>query len=997
MRRKYSLPRVGMLAIVVALVVSVTAFFVYTYAIPSSPAWTITGKSWVTKHFNPHDTNNYGSGWVVAPGRLKDVKPGDTVDWWHSLFVSGGATDYVITGVQQDVFDLNSNQPNDNDPGLGNRGAWHNENSRWFNVMTDWKDYAWKRLNNPADYSTTSMEALNGKSRLEDLHGELGNNKFMYTRVIKREDVGKRICQRIYWSKQNSLPISGWGYSPYACVEVPYDYDVEPSVSVSSDYINVESATKVEGINAGLNNKGTSKTQSSSYALARFVVRGAEVSGLTGKDNVVSLPGGTAGDDWPCAVVRLIKDQYRDSLNIDSGACNRKIIDNSVNSQLNVGLTTIATNATDALENVKLNANDSLCYVAIVSNYNGSAPSTDFKYAVKCIRSSKRPKVQVWGGDIKTDKDVITNKTVNTVTVPDQDLKFIEVDKASARGMGLYGTGLNDKDGSKIGGEVLFRPGEYGYKGGDKIDPHWSIVCAEDQYGGNGNQRAYSYNKASGKYEPADLPSCHGDATNLKDDYKAMTVVTTQWHNPGWGDQLSDGFTTCDPASSSYSQLIGDTSIVYNSALCNRGVWRTSHSAKWISINSFGQHTHSSSRPDPAVLNCMSYYLTTLEKIRCADTYVFRLKGVNLGGLKDAKKLEFVFSGAVDNYVRVKINGHEMKVLGNVDGTRPEGVQYSGWALPGFSGNSQFTAEMQPGTVLYDNNNVIDIYIKSDPSHIGLLIEDISLRYKMAQTDQNVYGSWGEYGIISNGKVDSSSGAGLSSSFNGRLGVTPREYNKLTFANTPKFGNFSVTSSVPDDFTLPSVRGVRGNISGSVDVNSLATGEYNAGNITLTGSRLSVGKSIVIKSSGTVRVSGDLLYSDSGNIRSLPQLVIYAKNIVIDPSVGEVNAWLITPKDGYVSTCGAVFNMTNWLSNVSEALCGKKLRINGPIKAGHLFLRRTYGGRHASSAKNDPNMHPGTPAEIINLRADAYLWSYNNYRNTGAISTMNIRELPPRY
>ncbi len=991
MRRKYSLPKVGMLAIVVALAISVAAFFVYTYAAPSSPNWTITGKSWVTKQFNPSDTTNYGSSWTVAPGRLKNVKPGDTVDWWHSLFVSGGPTDNVITGVQQDVFDLSSNQPSDNDASLNDRGAWHNEEPRSFTAIpeSNWKGWAWKRMNNPADYLTTSMEALNGKSRLEDLHGELGKNKFMYTRVIRKEDMGKRICQRIYWSKRNSSSVSGWGYSSYACVEVPYDYDVEPSVSVNSDYIDAENVTKIEGINAGLNNKGTSKTQNSSYALARFVVRGAEVSELTGKDNVVSLPGGTADNDWPCAVVRLIKDQYRDSLNIDSGACG-KIVQNTGN-QLNTGQTTVATNQIDTLDRVKLSANDSLCYVVMVSNYNGSAPSTDFRYAVKCIRSSKRPKVQVWGGDIKTDKEVITNKTVNTVTVPDQDLKFIEVDKTSVQNMGLYGTGL-DGDGNKLGGEVSFSPGEYGYKGGNEPDPHWSIVCAEDQYGGNGNQKAYD---KSGNV--ADLPSCHGDATNLKDDYRATTVVTTQWRNPGQGDQLSDGFATCNPASSSYSQLIGDTSFIYNSAYCNRGVWRTSHSAKWISINSFGQHTHSRSRQDPAALNCMSPSLSELEKIRCSNTYVFRLKGINLGELKNAKKLEFVFSGAVDNFVKVKINGHEMKVLGNVNGTRPEGVQYDGWALPGFSGNSSFTAEMQPGTVLYGDNNVIDIYIKSDPSHIGLLIENISLKYKMAYTNQNVYGSWGEYGIIANGKADSASGAGLSSSFNGRSGVTPRDYNKLTFANIPKFGNFSSTSSVPDNFTLPSVDGAKGNISGNVDVNSLATGEYNAGNVTLTGSKLSVGKSIVIKSSGVVTISGDLLYTDTNDVRQLPQLVIYANNIIIEPSVGEVNAWLITQKDGYVSTCGAVLNRTSWLSGVSEASCGKQLKINGPIKTGHLFLRRTYGGKHASSAKNDPNMHPGTPAEIINLRADTYIWAYNNYRNTGAISTMNVRELPPRY
>lgn len=995
MRRKYSLPKVGMLAIVVALAISVTAFFIYTYAAPSSPNWTITGKSWVTKQFNPEDTTNFGSNWTIAPGRLKDVKPGDTVDWWHSLFVSGGPTDNVITGVQQDVFDLSSNQPMDNDVSLNDRGAWHNEGPRSFTTIpeSNWKGWAWNRTNNPkgVDYHTTTMEALNGKSRLEDVRGPLGENKFMFTRVIKREDMGKRICQRIYWSGRNSLTPTGWVYSPYTCVEVPYDYDVEPSVSVNSDYIDAENVTKIEGINAGLNNKGTSKTQNSSYALARFVVRGAEVSGLTGKSDVVSLPGGTADSDWPCAIVRLIKGQYKDSLNIDSGACG-KIVQNT-GSQLNTGQTPVATNKIDDLDRdrVKLSANDSLCYVVMVSNYNGSAPSTDFKYAVKCIRSSKRPKVQVWGGDIKTDKEVITSRTSNNVNVPDENLSRIELDKTSIRAKGLWGTGL-DGNGNKLGDKVLFSPGEYGYKGGNMEDKHWSIVCAEDQYGGNGNQRAYK--KSTGK--PDYLPSCHGDATNLKDDYQARTIVTTQWRAPGGGDVLQDGYITCKP-DSMYYDIVGDASLVYNPDYCKRGVWRTSDSAKWIGINSFGRHTHSNSRPDPAHLNCHDNSRPIVELIPCLDMYVFRLKGINLGGLKDAKSLEIGFSGAVDNLVRVKINGYEMKTLGNDNGSRPEGVQYFGWGLPGYSGNSRFTAETQPGTVLYENNNFIDIYIKSNPSHMGLLIEDITLAYKMAYTNQNVYGSWGEYGIIANGKADSASGAGLSSSFNGRSGVTPRDYNKLTFANIPKYGNFSSTSSVPDNFTLPSIRGARGNISGNVDVNSLASGEYNAGNVTLTGSKLSVGKSIVIKSSGVVRISGDLLYTDTNDVRQLPQLIVYAKNIIIEPSVGEVNAWLITQKDGYVSTCGVVISDVAWLSGVSDVSCGKQLKINGPIKTGRLFLRRTYGGKHASSAKNDPNMHPGTPAEIINLRADTYIWAYNNYRNTSAISTMNVRELPPRY
>lgn len=117
-----------------------------------------------------------------------------------------------------------------------------------------------ERMNNPegVDYHTTTMEALNGKSRLEDVRGPLGENKFMFTRVIRKKTWAS-VCQRIYWSKRNSSSVSGWVYSSYACVEVPYDYDVEPSVSVNSDYIDAENVTKIEGINAGLNNKGTSK------------------------------------------------------------------------------------------------------------------------------------------------------------------------------------------------------------------------------------------------------------------------------------------------------------------------------------------------------------------------------------------------------------------------------------------------------------------------------------------------------------------------------------------------------------------------------------------------------------------------------------------------------------------------------------------------------------------------------------------------------------------
>ena len=630
-----------------------------------APSWLVTGSSWVTKYYNSNHTN-YGTGWVKSPGTV-EAKPGDTIDWWHSLLVHDADMNEAIrNGIQQDVYNLETGESLAKSPNPDDNGAWRFSGDFKGKKSDDWKAWAWYRDYNAYDYNNTWLETIYGKSTVEQVRGKV--DKFMYTRKIKHDDVGKKICQRVYWSKSSPSYSGGYLYSDYACVAVPHKYNLTPTLSVDQKTIDA-GENKVAGINARFGHDGsTTKTKNNDkhYAVVKYKVPKGQNLVLPAKEGIVARSG-----NWPCEAIKKIN---------GSVDCQGDLVKTKHTGELQLNQSVTMLNShTDDVSSSNLQFGDKICYVAMVSAYNQNANQYTFKTSqAQCVTVDKTPKVQVWGGDIKTDKDVITNKT--------------------------------------------------------------------------------------------------------------------------------------------------------------------------------------------------------------------------------------------------------------------------------------------------------------------------------SSANQNVYGSWGEYGIIANGKAYSASGAGLSSSFNGRSGVTPRDSNKLTFANIPKFGNFSSTSSVPDNFTLPSVGGTRGNISGNVDVNSLASGEYNAGNVTLTGSKLSVGKSIVIKSSGVVRISGDLLYTDTNDVRQLPQLIIYAKNIIIEPSVGEVNAWLITQKDGYVSTCGVVISFGDWLSGVSESSCGKKqLKVNGPIKTGRLFLRRTYGGKHASSAKNDPNMHPGTPAEIINLRADTYIWAYNNYRNTGAISTMNIRELPPRY
>ena len=57
--------------------------------------------------------------------------------------------------------------------------------------------------------------------------------------------------------------------------------------------------------------------------------------------------------------------------------------------------------------------------------------------------------------------------------------------------------------------------------------------------------------------------------------------------------------------------------------------------------------------------------------------------------------------------------------------------------------------------------------------------------------------------------------------------------------------------------------------------------------------------------------------------------------------------------------------------------------------ANHLLLRRTAGaGRGAAS---------GDPAEVFNLRPDAYLWASYMQRDANKVRTVKTTELPPRF
>lgn len=881
-------------------------------------SWTIDGQSYVTK--DDGATWHQGSNALVA-------KPGDIISWRHGLKnTTADMSEGVETGVEQE--------------------------KRWSNDSQIGGSY----------FSRTDRAKSRGTNNNKWFFMRDKTNGDMFTHKVTQDDLGKKICQRVYWRKEAwNKPNWGRAQSGYACANVLYNYNLVPSVGVDSEKMDEETKA-ISGIRASVQNSGPTKadTNTKKYAVARYVIK-AESShvGVPSSGDGVSRPVNNGND--VCAIVQSIAGGR-----FNPNSC-KSLSLSSNNAQLASGaMTEFLGSTSDDVSDLVLQSGDKVCYVSMVSSYNRTVGENTFRYSnSKCVFVSKKPKVQVWGGDAKTNKEAITSITVQKNTRLETEHV---VDASVLQSSGLWKTGIDNNNNTLKD---------------DSKDPHWSIICSQDYKGGSGNQKAYNQSN-----NPAWLPACRDDASGLKTEYQARVIMQR-------GNMVGNYTCPWSPPPARYYNILGDVPTSNETATCNKGPWnRTSSGAKWIGLNIYGQHTNISKWLDPS-----STFTAPGDKVLdYGNMYVFRLKNIKLGELKDAKNLTLKFSGAVDNLIRVKINGYEMDVNAQQCPTCPYGkYKNTSWALPGWDKYSQFNADMKPGTVLKSEGNVIDFYIKSDWTHMGLLIDNIAMTYTMDRTYQSTYGSWGEYGIAAKDKVVSSSGAGLSSGYAGRDGVSVAGYNKLTFANTPTFGNFTKNPLVLGGFTTPSVRGNRGRISGSVDVNSLSTGEYMAGNVTLSGATLGTGKSIVIRSSGIVKISGNLLYEATSDITRLPQLIIYAENIIIEPDVSEVNAWLITRDKGHVSTCGSIVNMTSWLSGLSSSQCDKQLRVNGPIMAGSLFLRRTYGGRHSSPARNDDNMHPGTPAEVLNLRADAYIWAYNNYRGSGAIRTMNVKELPPRY
>ena len=278
-----------------------------------------------------------------------------------------------------------------------------------------------------------------------------------------------------------------------------------------------------------------------------------------------------------------------------------------------------------------------------------------------------------------------------------------------------------------------------------------------------------------------------------------------------------------------------------------------------------------------------------------------------------------------------------------------------------------------------------------------------------SRTDLNrTFGSWTEYDAYAPGEIN---GFATASGLQGGAATSRQEdWSKLTFVNTAgKFGTFTGSSTIgaiPDTArslvkNLPVARTLE-NTESSLSINeSSPAGQYikPTGNLTLNASQLGSGKTVsVYVPNGTLTINGNIAYPNSpmNSLDLLSQMVVIAKNITINESVTSIDAWLVArqldpggsdeegedaSKVGTVKTC-------NIEGKLTINTCNRPLSINGPVMANQLLLRRTGGEVTATEAQ---------PAEVFNLRADTYLWIYNQSKESSRAVTTYVRELPVRF
>lgn len=275
---------------------------------------------------------------------------------------------------------------------------------------------------------------------------------------------------------------------------------------------------------------------------------------------------------------------------------------------------------------------------------------------------------------------------------------------------------------------------------------------------------------------------------------------------------------------------------------------------------------------------------------------------------------------------------------------------------------------------------------------------------------QNLYGSWSEYLAASRDNMEKKSAIASGSS----ISTGAKLESTLDVICNSTTEPWSTNSSLTISNVGCNLDGAQANLSSSAFRTRLTAYLENASGSAKEGANIidATDQSVYKISSNIVNANDDVPYS----IRTLPQTIIFANDVEISGIVTRIDAWIIAK--GKVNTCTDYVWGTNYSRGTEVGIgtksdgvgapggnCANQLVFNGPVVAGKLELNRTFGADSQAQVTSgiSTNGNSGysmreSSAEIFNLRADAYLWSYAQAARYGSsYNEVYSRELAPRY
>jgi hypothetical protein len=352
--------------------------------------WKTSASSLVGVNFTPPN----------VPGWPAGASPGQTLTWRHTIFASGGDA-----------------------PSLG-----YAVNKSGFSGANPWGNGAPANNNMPVN---TTTPIGNGSSYSI---GWGANHPEYSTYTVKASDGGNTLCESLSWgpSDYTKAPGDPWAQSNNACVPVPFNYNLTPGISGPNGVTTVGASipTVTPTIDNTLAGNASSTTDSppAQWQLWRIEVPpGGAIPTTQQEDNLA-----------PCA-------------HYNNNGANKCFDKGSGMQAFPAGRTTLALLNGETV-GVTMPTGTKICYTLSVNPY--SQTSGNWRHsAPACVTVSKKPKIQVWGNDLRTRGSIVTGLTsVNNGGIDSVFGSWVEYGGYSVSSNTGFSSGSGLKSGATLAG-----------------------------------------------------------------------------------------------------------------------------------------------------------------------------------------------------------------------------------------------------------------------------------------------------------------------------------------------------------------------------------------------------------------------------------------------------------------------------------------------------------------------------------------------------------------